>query len=135
MSRTRKLKCDEGTITVTFVNPGQWFKRRWLVGVGAGFSCLFYIIEADTDQDALDELVDSEWGHIVKSECDHEDKEDCIYAGNYGDHVDFDDIRVLRRLYAETPKRPIPRPVNSSHRCWEICGTPLDDNGLCEVHQ
>ncbi len=112
MSRTRKLRVKlpgysaTTKITATFVNPGEWFKKRWLVGVGAGFSCLFYIIEGDCEQDVLDVLVDSEWGHIVKTDCDHDepagplDTNDCTFAGNYSEHVDFDDIRVLERIGA-----------------------------------
>ena len=110
MSRTRKIRVKlpgypaPTEITATFVNPGEWFKKRWLVGVGAGFLCLFYVIEGDCEQDVLDELTDSEWGHIVKTECKHEELEidgylaGCTFAGNYGEHVDFDDIRVLERL-------------------------------------
>ena len=104
MSRTRHLNIDlhgNGQLSrelVTFVNPGEWFKKRWLISVGAGFFCLFYIAEWDCEQDVLDALVDSNWGHIVKSECDHENTDDCTFAGNYGEHVDLDDIRILRRL-------------------------------------
>ena len=104
MSRTRKLTIrmydtsEPEVISVTFVNPGDWFHKRWLVGVGAGFSCLFYIVEGDCEQDVLDALVDSEWGHIVKTECEHDNLDDCTLAGNFGEHVDLDDIRVLRRL-------------------------------------
>ena len=101
MSRTRRIHLDqlgEDPQQVTFVNPGEWFKKRWLIGVGIGFSCLFYIVEADCESDAIDELTDSDWGHIVKSECGHEDREDCSFAGNYGEHVDLDEIRILERL-------------------------------------
>ena len=104
MSRTRKLRLKLSgysaptEITATFVNPGEWFGKRWLVGVGVGFSCLFYIIEGGGEDDILDTLVDSEWGHIVKTECEHDSNEDCTFAGNYCEHVDFDDIRVLERL-------------------------------------
>jgi hypothetical protein len=119
MSRTRRLELDiHGTgvkhdVLCTFVNPGEWFKKRWLVGVGAGFDCLFYIVEADHEGDAIDALVDSEWGHIVKTDdtcqiCEDMETRDiyqrsydncsCDFAGNYGERVDLDDIRVLRRI-------------------------------------
>ena len=104
MSRTRKIRVKlpgnpaPTERTATFVNPGEWFKKRWLVGVGVGFSCLFYVVEGDHEQDVLDELVDSDWGHIVKTDCEHDNDEECTFAGNYGEHVDFDDIRVLERI-------------------------------------
>ncbi len=104
MSRTRKTRIktsvDPAPVerTVTFINPGEWFKKRWLIGVGAGFFCLFYIVEADNESDAIDALTDSDWGPILKTDCDHEDLENCTYAGNYGDHIDLDDIRILERL-------------------------------------
>jgi len=111
MSRTRKLRIKlpgysaSTEILVTFVNPGDWFKQRYLIGVDAGFFCLFYIVEGTDEQCALDELVDSPWGHIVKEEepCPHSEENDwadcdCEFAGNYGDRVDFSDIRILERL-------------------------------------
>lgn len=107
MSRTRKLRTREGEILATFVNPGEWFSRRWLIGVGAGFYCVFYVVEADCESDAIDELTDSDYGHIIKSEetcpCEDPDQCTCSYAGNFGERVDLDDIRVLRRLYPNKP--------------------------------
>jgi len=102
--RTRKIRVKMShapapvEITATFVNPGEWFKKRWIVGVGAGFDCIWYVVEGDYEGDVLDNLVDSQWGHIVKTECDHDNTDDCILAGNFGEHVDFDDIRVLERV-------------------------------------
>ena len=104
MSKTRKVRIKFGgnpapvEISATFVNPGEWFKKRWLIGVGAGFSCLFYIVEADCESDAIDALTDSDWGHIIKTDCEHDNPDNCTYAGNYGDHVDLNDIRVLERI-------------------------------------
>lgn len=132
MSRTRKIKLtlpgrfEPTEEIVTFVNPGEWFKKRWLVGVGAGFSCIFYVVEGGCEQDVIDNLVDSDWGHILKTEekCEacrqvykdypDQDKEPldpddehlqelwnectCSFAGNYSERVDLDDIQVLQRI-------------------------------------
>jgi len=108
MSRTRKIRVKlpgnpaPTEILATFVNPGGWFKQRWLVGVGCGISCLFYIVEAGSEGDAIDELVDSDWGHILKTDeqcegCLSQDDDSCVcsFAGNFGERVDLDDVRIL----------------------------------------
>lgn len=107
------------------VNLGGWSGKRWLIGVGCGYSCLFYLVGAGNEGDAVDELVDSCHGHVVKVDPDHEeemerktkvlyeafDKEkaeemieedfelrlwrDVERAGNYGEAVDLEDLRVF----------------------------------------
>lgn len=86
-----------------YVNPDEWFNKTWLIEIGAGFFSLFYVVEADHESDAIDELTDSEFGHIIKTdelckycEVDDIDHCECTYAGNYGDRVNLDYVSIRR---------------------------------------
>ena len=66
------------------VNKNQWFGTCWLVMIPAGFEAYMFIVEADNESYALDELVDSKFGHLVLAE-DQEDVTDFSdFAGNNG---------------------------------------------------
>lgn len=83
---------------IPVLNPGDWFGRTWLIEIGGSFDPLFLIVEADTVQDAIDELADSEEfsHHIVVEDEDLGDypEDNRTYAGNSGKVVDLDWVHI-----------------------------------------
>lgn len=86
-----------------YVNEGDWFGKCWLIEIGVGYFSLFYVVEADAPSDAIDALVDSEFGHILKTdelcaacEVDDHDNCQCTYAGNFGERVNLDNVYIKR---------------------------------------
>lgn len=81
------------------VNRGGWWGKTWLVMVGMGFGSLNYVVEADTEQDALDEFVDSKHGHLIILDVDDASEIDPNYAdfaGNESKPVDLDNVLIVR---------------------------------------
>jgi hypothetical protein len=82
---------------IPIINPGDWFGKTWLVEIGGSYSPLFLIVEADTMQDAIDELADNEkFGHNivvpVEDLADY-DAETCNY-GPSGQVIDLDHLMI-----------------------------------------
>ena len=51
---------------IPVINPAGWFGKTWLIEIGGCYTPLFLIVEADSVQDAIDELADNEqWGHHI----------------------------------------------------------------------
>ena len=69
---------------VPVVNPGDWFGKSWLIVIGEGPGCNFYVVEADSPSDAIDEFIDSEYGSVVHIEGSE--------LGDYGSKVSPGDI-------------------------------------------
>ena len=83
------------------VNEGGWFGQMWLVGIGLGFSCSLFLVEAGCEQSAIDELVDSEFGHLLivpPEDIDDIPEDHRSYGGNEGLVVDLDDVRILEEV-------------------------------------
>jgi hypothetical protein len=85
-------------------NRGGWFEKTWLVGIGCGFDIHRIVVEADNEQAVIDTLTDSSYGHLIKTDelctaCEAGEMDDCscTYAGNAGERVDLDEIRILAR--------------------------------------
>ena len=82
---------------ISVINPGDWFGKAWLIEIGGSYWPLFLIVEADTMQDAIDELADDEkYGHnIVVAEDDlaDYDAENCNY-GPSGQVIDLDHLMI-----------------------------------------
>jgi hypothetical protein len=82
---------------IPIINPGDWFGKTWLIEIGGSYFPLFLIVEADTVQDAIDELADNEkYGHnITVSEEDlaDYDAETCNY-GPSGQVIDLDHLMI-----------------------------------------
>ena len=81
-------------------NKGQWFGRTWLVGIGAGFSTMFFLVEGDNESDVIDTFTDSKYGHLVKltpDEAENLDPDFTTFAGNNSHAVCLDDVRILER--------------------------------------
>jgi hypothetical protein len=86
-----------------YVNREEWFGKTWLIEIGGSYVSLFFVVEADYESAAIDELVDSEWGHLLKTDeqclyCENMNYEncECSFAGNYSERVDLDYVMVYR---------------------------------------
>ena len=91
-------------LTGEYINPEEWFGKTWILGIGFGFDAGYFIIESDNETDVIDEFTDSKFGHLIKTDelceackTDNFDNCTCNYAGNFGDRVNLDDIRILER--------------------------------------
>jgi hypothetical protein len=91
---------------IPVINPGDWFGKTWLVEIGGSYWPLFLIIEADTVQDAIDELADSEkYGHnisVPEDDLADYDAETCNY-GPSGQVIDLDHLMIHGTEGAESP--------------------------------
>lgn len=78
----------EAVINPILVNRGGHFGETWLLQVSiANALNPFFVVEADTESDAIDTLLDSEWGGILAlSEKDAKDwhENDVARGGNTG---------------------------------------------------
>ena len=106
----------EHEIDGVVINPGAWFGKVWLFQIWiANALAPYYAIEADSEQDAIDELADSErFSHLIDvaeedwpkwipadpedPDCsDGEDEEsDYTRAGNDGHWVDLTNCDLRR---------------------------------------
>lgn len=103
-----------GTVKVDhLVNRGAWYGETWLIARQAGFECYLFVVEAGCEGDAIDCLVDSKHGHLLKTDdlcevCeqqerlqpDHRDYDECScsFAGDCSDRVNLDLVSVLERV-------------------------------------
>lgn len=89
-------------ITGDVVNPGNWFGKVWVIQVAiANALNPFVAVEADTEQDAIDALADSEeFGNLININDDYlpddEEKTDYTRAGNDGHWVDLTNVHMFR---------------------------------------
>ena len=91
---------------ISVINPGDWFGKCWLLEIGGSYWPLFLVVEADSVQDAIDELADSDqYGHhIVVSEEDlvDYDPDTCNY-GPSGQVIDLDHLLIHGQEGTECP--------------------------------
>ena len=91
---------------IPVINPGDWFGKTWLVEIGGSYCPLFLIVEADTVQDAIDELADNEkYGHNINVPDDDltdYDTESCNY-GPSGQVIDLDHLMIHGTEGSESP--------------------------------
>ena len=91
---------------IPVINPGDWFGKTWLVEIGGSYWPLFLIIEADTVQDAIEELADNEkYGHNINVPDDDladYKAETCNY-GPSGQVIDLDHLMIHGTEGAESP--------------------------------
>lgn len=82
---------------IPVINPGDWFGKTWLIEIGGSYAPLFLVVEADTVQDAIDELADSgNYGHhivVAEEDLDDYDAENRHY-GPSGQVLDLDHLMV-----------------------------------------
>lgn len=91
---------------VPVLNPGDWFGKTWLIEIGGSYSPLFFIVEAGSASDAIDELADHEehGRQIVIPEEDlaDYDLEYCQY-GPSGQPLDLDHLMIYGQEGVECP--------------------------------
>jgi hypothetical protein len=96
------------------INPGGWFGKTWLVELGGSYTPLFLIVEADTVQDAIDELSDNPtYGHqlhVPDSDLDDYPEDDRHYDGS-GRVIDLDHLMIYG---TERVDRPFPCTYHAS---------------------
>ncbi len=92
---------------VPVLNPGAWFGRTWLIEVGGSYWPLFLVVEADSVSDAIDELADGKYGHLITvpdeelADYPEEDR----HFGPSGQVLDLDHLMVHGQ---EGTDRPFP---------------------------
>lgn len=86
---------------VEVINPGDWFGKTWLMEIGGSYSSFFVVVEADSVTDAIDELIDSKYGHqFILDEVDYADygvgtdNPTCYFGGNNGHPCCIDDLLI-----------------------------------------
>lgn len=107
---------------IPVLNPGDWFGKAWLIEIGGSYSPLFLVVEADSVQDAIDELaVHEKYGHqITVSEGDLGDyPEDDRHYGPSGQVLDLDQLLIHGQ---EGTACPFP--------CRYFGGEGLPENGM-----
>lgn len=91
---------------IPVLNPGDWFGKAWLLEIGGSYSPLFLVVEADSPQDAIDELADNEkYGHniVVPDEDLGDYPEDERHYGASGQVLDLDHLMVHGQDGADCP--------------------------------
>jgi hypothetical protein len=82
---------------IPVLNPGGWWGKAWLIEIGGSYCPLFLVVEADSVQDAIDELADDErygW-HIVVPEADLGDyPEESRHYRPSGQILDLDHLMI-----------------------------------------
>ena len=113
---------DHKLTDIPVLNPGDWFGKAWLIEIGGSYSPLFLVVEADSVQDAIDELSENtKFGHhIVVSDEDLGDyPEDERHYGPSGQALDLDHLLVHGQ---EGTACPFP--------CRYFGGEGLPENGM-----
>ena len=89
---TFSAKLGEHDIEGDVINPGDWFGKAWLIEIGCGYSSLFFIVEADCESDALDELSgdDKHKHHLLIAPEDFGDWGHTVHAGDIICGKDYD---------------------------------------------
>lgn len=88
------------------LNPGGWFGKCWLLEIGGSYTPLFLVVEADSVQDAIDELADNDkYGHlIIVSDEDLGDYDlETSHFGPSGQVLDLDWLMVHGQEGVECP--------------------------------
>ncbi|HMP02760.1 MAG TPA: hypothetical protein PKC45_09705 [Gemmatales bacterium] len=91
---------------VPVLNPGGWFGKTWLLEVGGSFWPLYLVVESDSVQDAIDELVGNATycHHIVVPEEDLGDyAEEHRHYGPSGQVIDTEHLMIYGQEGAKTP--------------------------------
>lgn len=85
MTVKAKGKLGDHDIEAEVLNPGNWWGKTFLIEHAVGCSMIFFVVEADHEQDALDEFADNELrGHLITIR-----PED---FGDYGEELHVGDV-------------------------------------------
>src|SRR5262245_46404408 len=91
---------------IPVINPGGWWGKAWLIEIGGSYWPLFLVVEADSVQDAIDELADDEkYGfHIIVAPGDLDDyPEEDRHYGPSGQILDLDHLMIHGQERVKVP--------------------------------
>ena len=91
---------------IPVLNPGDWYGKCFLLEIGGSYTPLFLVVEADSVQDAIDELADNElYGHLITvDETDLGDyAEGDRHYGPSGQVLDLDWLMIHGQEGVESP--------------------------------
>lgn len=91
-----KGKLGDHEIDCQVLNPGGWFGRAYLIEIGGSYWPLYYVVEANSAWDAIEELCETKARHhIIANPRDLGDyPEDSRHYGPNGEVLDLDHVRV-----------------------------------------
>ncbi len=100
VSEVKFRDLEDDRIQGIVVNPGGWFGKIWMIQLEiANALNPFFIVEADSERDAIDEFADSRYSHLIdvsEEDCPKFDEEteefeetDYDRAGNDSHWVDL----------------------------------------------
>jgi hypothetical protein len=116
---------------IPVINPGDWFGKTWLLEIGGSYWPLFLVVEADSCQDAIDELADNErYGHnIIVPDSDLGDyPEDERHYGPSGQVLDLDHLLIHGPFPCLYHGDGLPAEgIKPTEFCWEEVGTNGED--------
>ena len=128
ITATAKLR-DHELKDIPVINPGDWFGKTWLLEIGGSYWPLFLIVEADSCQDAIEELADNEtYGHhIVVPDSDLGDYPEADrHYGPSGQVLDLDHLLIHGQEGTDVPFPCIyhgdglpAEGVKPTEFCWE----------------
>ena len=90
---------------IPVINPGDWWGKAWLVELGGSYMAEYYVVEADSVSDAIDEFADSAHGHLITVEERYYDDypEDSRHYGPSGQVLDLDYFMIHGLEGSKTP--------------------------------
>ena len=91
---------------VPVLNPGDWFGKCWLLVIEDSYWPTYLVVEADSVQDAIDELADHEkYGHLITvDDADLGDyPEDERHYGPSGQVIDTDNLMIYGQEGSKCP--------------------------------
>lgn len=91
---------------IPVLNPGGWWGKTWLIEIGGSYWPLFLVVEADSVQDAIDELADDKKyrHHIVVPEADLGDyPEEGRHYDPSGQVLDLDHLMIYGQERVTVP--------------------------------
>ena len=97
---------DHELTDIPVLNAGDWFGKTWLLEIGGSYTPLFLIVEADSVQDAVEELSENDkYGHLIcVDDGDLGDyPEDERHYGPSGQVLDLDHIMIYGQEGSECP--------------------------------
>ena len=98
---------SDDRISGIVVNPGGWFGEVWIIQIAiANALNPFFAVEANSEQDAIDEFADSRYSHLIdvdEEDCpkyneeeEQDEETDYSTAGNDGHYVDLTNVHISK---------------------------------------
>jgi len=104
--KAKAILNDHELKDIPVLNPGDWFGKCWLLEIGGSYTPLFLIVEADSVQNAIEELSESEqYSHLITvDDGDLGDyPEDERHYGPSGQVLDLDHFMIYGQEGSDSP--------------------------------